>query len=151
MKVLDLRCTLDHRFEGWFGGDADYESQHARGLIACPLCSSTEITRLPSAPRLNVSGARETALVATQAGPDVIEPIAAAQAAWMRAVRHMMANTVDVGPRFAEEARRIHYGEKKAQRGIRGQATREETQALHEEGIEVMAIPLPAGLTDGLQ
>ncbi len=151
MKVLDLRCGLDHRFEGWFGGDADYESQHERGLVACPLCSRTDITRLPSAPRLNVSGARETALVTTQAGQDVIEPIAAAQAAWMRAVRHMMVNTVDVGSRFAEEARRIHYGEKTAQRGIRGQATRDEAEALRDEGIEVMAIPLPAGLADGLQ
>ena len=62
----------------------------------------------------------------------------------------MMANTVDVGPRFAEEARRIHYGEK-AQRGIRGHATREEAQALHDEGIEVMSVPLPAGLANGLQ
>lgn len=154
MKVLDLRCGLDHRFEGWFGGDTDYESQHERGLIACPLCNSTEVTRLPSAPRLNVSGAREpvreTALVTAQAGADVVEPIAAAQAAWMRAVRHMMANTVDVGPRFAEEARRIHYGEK-AQRGIRGQATREEAEALRDEGIEVMSVPLPSGLADGLQ
>ncbi|MEQ1805181.1 MAG: DUF1178 family protein [Burkholderiaceae bacterium] len=154
MKVLDLRCDLDHRFEGWFGGDADYESQHERSLIACPLCNSTAITRLPSAPRLNVSGAREpvsqTAVVTTHASQDVVEPIQAAQAAWLRAVRHMMVNTVDVGPRFAEEARRIHYGEK-AQRGIRGQATREEAEALRDEGIEVMSVPLPAGLTDGLQ
>ena len=154
MKVLDLRCGLDHRFEGWFGGDADYESQHSRGLISCPLCGGTDVTRLPSAPRLNVSGAREpsreTAVVATQANPDVVEPIQAAQAAWMRAVRHMMANTVDVGPRFAEEARRIHYGEQQ-QRGIRGQATREEAEALRDEGIEVVSVPLPAGLTGGLQ
>ena len=150
MKVLDLRCGLDHRFEGWFGGDADYESQQERGMVSCPLCSSTEVTRLPSAPRLNLSGARETALVTTQSNQAVVEPIQAAQAAWMRAVRHMMANTVDVGARFAEEARRIHYGEQ-AQRGIRGQATREEAEALRDEGIEVMSVPLPAGLTDGLQ
>jgi hypothetical protein len=150
MKVLDLRCSLDHRFEGWFGGDADYESQQERGMVSCPLCNSTEVTRLPSAPRLNLSGARETALVTTQANQGVVEPIQAAQAAWMRAVRHMMANTVDVGARFAEEARRIHYGEQ-AQRGIRGQATREEAEALRDEGIEVMSVPLPAGLTDGLQ
>jgi hypothetical protein len=152
MKVLDLRCGLDHRFEGWFGGESDYESQRERGLIACPMCNGTQITRLPSAPRLNVSGAREpgTEVVATQAGPDVVEPIAAAQAAWMRAVRQMMVNTVDVGERFAEEARRIHYGEK-AQRGIRGQATREEAEALRDEGIEVMTLPLPVGLTGGLQ
>lgn len=150
MKVLNLRCGLDHRFEGWFGGDADYESQHERGLVSCPLCNGTDVTRLPSAPRLNLSGARETALVTTQANQEVVEPIQAAQAAWMRAVRHMMANTDDVGARFAEEARRIHYGEK-AQRGIRGQATREQAEALREEGIEVMSVPLPAGLTDGLQ
>lgn len=150
MKVLNLRCGLDHRFEGWFGGDADYESQHERGLVSCPLCNGTDVTRLPSAPRLNLSGARETALVTTQTNQDVVEPIQAAQAAWMRAVRHMMANTDDVGARFAEEARRIHYGEK-AQRGIRGQATREQAEALREEGIEVMSVPLPAGLTDGLQ
>ena len=150
MKVLNLRCGLDHRFEGWFGGDADYESQHERGLVSCPLCNGTDVTRLPSAPRLNLSGARETALVTTQANQEVVEPIQAAQAAWMRAVRHMMANTDDVGSRFAEEARRIHYGEK-AQRGIRGQATREQAEALREEGIEVMSVPLPAGLTDGLQ
>lgn len=150
MKVLDLRCGLDHRFEGWFGGDADYESQHERGLVSCPLCNGTDVTRLPSAPRLNLSGARETALVTTQTNRDVVEPIQAAQAAWMRAVRHMMANTDDVGARFAEEARRIHYGEK-AQRGIRGHATREQAEALREEGIEVMSVPLPAGLTDALQ
>lgn len=152
MKVLDLRCGLDHRFEGWFGGADDYESQRERGAIACPMCNATDITRLPSAPRLNVSGAREpgTEIVATQAGAAVVEPIAAAQAAWMRAVRQMMVNTVDVGERFAEEARRIHYGEK-AQRGIRGRATREEAQALQEEGIEVMSVPLPPGLADGLQ
>ncbi|MFZ2651791.1 MAG: DUF1178 family protein [Burkholderiaceae bacterium] len=150
MKVLDLRCGLDHRFEGWFGDEQDYQSQRERGLVSCPLCNGTEITRLPSAPRLNISALRESSLVTTQGSQDVVEPIAAAQAAWLRAVRHMMANTDDVGDRFAEEARRIHYGEK-AQRGIRGQATREQAQALRDEGIEVLSVPLPAGLTDGLQ
>ena len=150
MKVLDLRCGLDHRFEGWFGGDADFESQMERGLVACPLCNATDITRLPSAPRLNLSGTRESALVATQGNQAIVEPIAEAQAAWMRAVRNMMANTVDVGDRFAEEARRIHYGEQE-QRGIRGRATPEEARALHDEGIEVMAVPLLPGFTEGLQ
>jgi hypothetical protein len=152
MKVLNLRCGLDHRFEGWFAGEADYESQQERGLLSCPLCNATDIVRLPSAPRLNVSGAREpsTEVVATQVGAEVVEPIAAAQAAWMKAVRHMLVNTDDVGERFAEEARRIHYGEQ-ARRGIRGRATREEAQALVEEGIDVMSVPLPPGFADGLQ
>jgi hypothetical protein len=72
------------------------------------------------------------------------------QAAWLATVRHMMANTEDVGPRFAEEARRIHYGEK-PQRGIRGQASPDEREALREEGIETLAVPVPRGLEGPLQ
>ena len=72
------------------------------------------------------------------------------QAAWLQAVRHVMANTVDVGERFAEEARRIHYGEVDM-RAIRGQATRAEAKALVEEGIDVMSIPLPEALKGPLQ
>lgn len=70
--------------------------------------------------------------------------------AWSRAVRHVMANTEDVGGRFAEEARRIHYGET-AERGIRGQTSAEERQALIEEGIEVLPLPMPKGMTGPLQ
>jgi hypothetical protein len=72
------------------------------------------------------------------------------QAAWMKAVRQVIANTENVGERFAEEARRIHYGEAE-QRGIRGQASREDRQALEDEGIEVHPLPLPAALKDPLQ
>jgi hypothetical protein len=80
------------------------------------------------------------------------KPIAPAdlQAAWLATVRHLVANTEDVGPRFAEEARRIHYGET-PQRGIRGQATPDERSALQEEGIETMAVPVPRGLEGPLQ
>ena len=72
------------------------------------------------------------------------------QAAWLQTVRHMLASTEDVGERFAEEARRIHYGEE-PQRGIRGQATPEERLALLEEGIETMSIPMPAALKGPVQ
>jgi hypothetical protein len=72
------------------------------------------------------------------------------QAAWMKMVRHVLANTEDVGPRFAEEARRIHYGET-AERGIRGQASADETQALIEEGIGVLPLPIPKALKEPLQ
>jgi hypothetical protein len=72
------------------------------------------------------------------------------QAAMAKMVRHVMANTEDVGPQFAEEARKIHYGERDA-RNIRGQATREETEALLDEGIDVMPLPVPENLKGPLQ
>ena len=140
MKVLNLRCARDHRFEGWFASDEDFVSQHDRGLVGCPLCADTAIERLPTAPRLNVANLREK---------PAAEPVAM-QEAWMRAVRHVMANTEDVGERFAEEARRIHYGETEG-RGIRGRATPEDADALREEGIEVVSLPVPAALKGSVQ
>lgn len=143
MKVIDLRCGQGHGFEGWFASDDDFLDQNGRGLIACPLCADTAITRLPSAPRLNLSGAREPAAVPVVPAPNP-------QAQWLKAVRHVLATTEDVGRRFADEARRIHYGEV-PERGIRGQATPAERESLQEEGIEVMPLPLPAALEGPLQ
>jgi hypothetical protein len=142
MKVIDLRCQSGHRFEGWFASDDDFLDQNGRGLIECPLCADKVIVRLPSAPRLNLSSAAEP----TPAQADET----ALQTRWMQMVRHVIANTEDVGERFAEEARRIHYGET-AERGIRGQATAEQREALAEEGIEVHPLPLPAAFKDSLQ
>ena len=149
MKVLDLRCTQDHRFEGWFASEEDFQSQAMRGLIECPLCADKAIVRLPSAPRLNVSGAREPQAAAPAAKADAPAEITM-QAAWLKAVRHVMSHTDDVGDRFAEEARRIHYGEVD-ERAIRGRATSDEAEALREEGIEVMPLPLPPLLKGPLQ
>lgn len=146
MKVLDLQCPHGHGFEGWFGSEDDFQSQLARGLVECPVCGDTSVTKKLSAPRLNLgasvpaeSKAREVAAVDPQL-----------QAAWMKMVRHVLANTEDVGGRFAEEARRIHYGEA-AERNIRGQASREETESLLEEGITVMPLPIPKALKEPLQ
>jgi hypothetical protein len=156
MKVLNLRCANGHGFEGWFGSDDDFMAQNGSAMIECPMCADKIITRMPSAPRLNLSGAREPqAAVAPVADAPPTAPSAPPempdmQAAWLGAVRQLMARTEDVGPRFAEEARRIHYGEK-PQRGIRGQATPEEREALQEEGIETMAIPVPRALEGPLQ
>jgi hypothetical protein len=148
MKVLDLVCTHEHRFEGWFASDEDEALQRERGLLVCPLCGDADVRRLPSAPRLNLgatvpSGGGEAQTLALPASDDL-------QAQWMRAVRHMIDHTEDVGERFAVEARRIHYGEA-AQRGIRGQATRDDAEALREEGIEVLSLPLPPALKGPLQ
>jgi hypothetical protein len=143
MKVLDLRCGNGHGFEGWFASDDDFQDQNGRGLIECPLCGDRVVARLPSAPRLNLSGAREAPPAAptetAAAGlPDM-------QALWLQAVQHVLRHTEDVGERFPEEARRIHYGEI-AHRGIRGRASAEEREALAEEGIEVLPLPLPEAL-----
>ncbi|GAB3625484.1 hypothetical protein PTE30175_02770 [Pandoraea terrae] len=148
MKVFDLRCAHDHTFEGWFGSEDDFVSQQDRGLVTCPICGDTAVTRLPSAPRLNLSGA--TARKPAVGTDDPARTKQQLQALWMKAVRRVLANTEDVGDRFAEEARRIHYDEA-PERSIRGSATLEETQALAEEGIEVMPLPLPEGLKDTLQ
>lgn len=150
MKVLNLRCAHAHTFEGWFASEEDFQSQSEQGQIECPLCGDKAVSKLPAAPRLNVSKAREPA--APEAKPASAEGAQAMtlQSMWMRAVQHVMANTVDVGDQFAEEARRIHYGEVE-ERAIRGQATPEDAQALQDEGIEVVALPMPAVAKGSLQ
>ena len=148
MKVLNLRCAHDHRFEGWFGSDDDFRVQGERALIACPICDDKTISRLPSAPRLNMSAQRGEEAAAA---PSPAELAAArAQGQWLRAVREVMNRTEDVGDRFPEEARRIHYGEAQ-ERGIRGRASSKDADALREEGIEVVALPVPAPLKGPVQ
>lgn len=141
--MLNLRCANGHGFEGWFGSDDEFMAQNGAGLVECPLCADKVVTRMPTAPRLNLSAAPEKPPAAEPAAADV-------QALWLHAVRHMLATTEDVGERFAEEARRIHYGEAE-RRGIRGEATPEERESLHDEGIEVVALPVPRALKEPLQ
>jgi hypothetical protein len=149
MKVLNLQCSVQHHFEGWFASEEDYASQMERGLLECPMCADKAIQKLPSAPRLNLGAVEPAAVNPTQtvaAGPEV----RALQAAYLQLARRVVEQTEDVGPRFAEEARKIHYGETE-ERGIRGQASREETEALIDEGITVMPLSLPEGLKGPLQ
>lgn len=172
MKVLDLQCRQGHSFEGWFGSQDDYDDQRGRGLVTCPVCNDSEIVKMLSAPRLNLghgtpplspaSPASATPAVpsGTAQAPTALDSIAAGgadgnvqqqmQAALLNMVRHVMAHTEDVGHRFAEEARKIHHGECEV-RSIRGQATREETEALLDEGIDVLPLPLPDHLKGPLQ
>lgn len=146
MKVLNLQCSHAHAFEGWFASEDDFQSQLARGLVECPLCGDAAVAKLPSAPRLNLGAAAPA-----EGKREVVSmPNAEMQAAWMKMVQHVMANTEDVGERFAEEARRIHYGESE-DRNIRGQASREETDSLLEEGISVLPLPIPKALKGPLQ
>jgi len=150
MKVLDLCCAGGHRFEGWFASDDELQSQTERGLMECPVCADKTITRLPSAPRLNVSGAREPQAPAADAKPAAGQIEMTMQAAWLRAVQQVMNQTENVGDRFAEEARRIHYGEAD-ERAIRGRATPDEAEALRDEGIDVVSLPVPVALKGTVQ
>ncbi|MDH0868366.1 DUF1178 family protein [Mitsuaria sp. GD03876] len=159
MLVLNLACAAGHAFEGWFASSSDFESQQQRGLLSCPLCNSADVRRMPSAPRLNLSSAPDPAAASSRPAPAPSEaateggvPAIAMQLQRqvMKAVRTMIANTEDVGDRFASEARRIHYGETE-QRGIRGQATPEQARELADEGIDIVALPVPDALKDPLQ
>lgn len=168
MLVLNLACEAGHAFEGWFASATDFESQQARGLLSCPLCNSAAVRRMPSAPRLNLSSTAAPATAKSRAtgsetppsppslpsGPTVPDGVPAIavelQKQMMQAVRTLMAKTEDVGDRFATEARRIHYGEAE-ERGIRGHATLDEARELADEGIDIVALPVPDALKDPLQ
>ncbi len=157
MKVLNLQCSHGHAFEGWFASHDDFESQRGRGLLTCPVCNDAEIAKMPSAPRLNLGHDAPAAALSAAASPAQAPAQEVAQmtpqhlqAAWMKMVRHVMVNTEDVGARFAEEARKIHYGEAE-HRNIRGQASREETESLLDEGVEILPLPVPVGLKEPLQ
>jgi hypothetical protein len=157
MKVLNLECQQQHQFEGWFASEDDYQSQRERNLVECPICADNTIHKRLSAPRLNLLTSRleSQATVAepasrSQALVPLEETVSTnvtqeSQLAWLKMVQHVVANTEDVGQGFAEEARKMHYGEAE-ERNIRGQVSIEETRSLLEEGIPVMPLPLPAAL-----
>ena len=133
MVVYQLACDRGHRFEGWFASAQACEHEAESGRLECPTCTSATVRKLPSAPYVHTQGASP----AVEEGPDTKREV-------LRAIKSfVLANTENVGRQFAEIARRIHYREEKA-RGIRGQVTPEEAEALHEEGIP--AIPVPAGI-----
>ena len=172
MKVLNLQCAHQHSFEGWFGSEDDFQFQLARGLVECPMCADKAIVKMPSAPRLNFGGHRapvesapqpsesvpsnaadapqSTGLVLGTDAPAQGSPTSEQQAAFLKAIRHVVANTEDVGDRFSNLARAMHYGDVEP-RSIRGQATPSEACELIEEGIDVMALPMPAALKETLQ
>jgi hypothetical protein len=159
MKVLNLQCAHQHEFEGWFGSEDDYTSQLERGLLSCPMCGDVHIAKKLSAPRLNLRAARqapETAAPAASGGAVAMSnhpgnaELAALQARMLNALREVMANTEDVGERFADEARAMHHGEVE-HRQIRGQASPQEALELMEEGIEVIALPMVPAVKETLQ
>lgn len=140
MIVYDLGCEHDHRFEGWFSSSDDFERQKREHLLSCPLCGSSSINRLVTAARVNTGRADPPA--PAQDAPQYANFDAAKM---LKVISHIIDNTEDVGRAFPEEARRIHYRES-PERHIRGTASPQEVDALREEGIDVVALPVPPHL-----
>jgi hypothetical protein len=136
MIVFELTCPDHHRFEGWFASGDDFESQKARGLLSCPICSDTSIEKLLTA-KIGKTEAEP---------PRKHTPPTPAKAIQPRNINELidviLLNTENVGEEFPAEARRIHYREA-PRRSIRGVATREQTEDLLDEGIAVMPLPVP--------
>ena len=151
MIKYQLICDEEHEFEGWFGDSAAFESQQESGLLSCPVCGSDSVRRALMAPNLASPKTRksvpEPAQPADQTPPAAaaLPPEAArkmqALLTEMRALQTRIKDECrDVGADFAEEARKIHYGEVEHE-GIYGHATAEEREALDEEGIDVLDMP----------
>ena len=160
MIKYQLICDKSHEFEGWFGDSATFESQQESGLLTCPVCGSADVRRALMAPNLASPKTRKTDLAekqpsaqpepqpqpqAPQQASAALPPAAARKMqelmSEMRALQTRIREECrDVGNDFAEEARKIHYGEVEPE-GIYGQATAEEREALDEEGIEIMDMP----------
>lgn len=142
MIVFDLRCPHGHAFEGWFASGEEFTRQQDAGLVRCPVCDDAHVERQPSAKVRVRKGAAVAPATATAPAP--AESVAGFPPELIAKLREIVRNTEDVGERFPEEARKIHY-EEAEKRSIRGKASREEAEALAEEGIEFA--PLPPILT----
>jgi hypothetical protein len=139
--VFDLGCENSHRFEGWFASSDDFERQLGRKLVACPMCGNANVVRLPHAAHINKSGGKERGQRAASA-QERRQYANVGSEMLTRLIEHIVEKTEDVGSAFPEEARKIHYRETRERR-IRGTASREEVESLKDEGIEVVALPVP--------
>ncbi|AHG47054.1 hypothetical protein RLEG12_29070 [Rhizobium leguminosarum bv. trifolii CB782] len=136
MIRYSLNCDNAHEFEGWFSESADFDRQVATGFLTCPVCHSAAVSKLLMAPSVSTARKKDErqTLAMDAMRREALQKLKEAVAA-------VKANSEDVGTKFPEEARKIHYGEADA-RGIIGQATVDEAQALVDEGIEIAAIPV---------
>lgn len=161
MIVFDLSCDNGHVFEGWFGSSTDFVSQQGRGLVSCPSCGSTAVTKAPMAPAVGKKGSQQTGR--NIAAPSAPQPAAIApmtKGPMPAEVKEAIARLAEVqakalkdsqwvGRKFAEESRKMHYGESEG-KAIHGQATREEAAQLIDEGIAIAPLPLPVAPPDKL-
>ncbi len=164
MIVFDLKCLENHQFEAWFKSSSAYEEQLKAGHVTCPFCGCAEIRKAPMAPNITAKSNQKTEVqkttetsgnpiapaapaaapnsVATAASNDDLGKMVAAAEEFISGVRkHVEDNFENVGNNFADEARKIHYGESE-KRGIYGESTKEETLELIDEGIDVLPVPM---------
>lgn len=134
MIRFSLSCANDHGFDGWFRNSEDFEAQKKRGLVSCPVCNSAEVEKALMAPA--VTTGRKQEKMALAMGEEQRKALAKLKAMTEEAKK----NAENVGDRFAEEARKIHFGETEA-RGIYGEATAEEARGLVEDGVGFMPLP----------
>ena len=139
MIIYDLLCDEQHRFEGWFKNADEFQQQLQTGLVSCPVCGSEHVQKVPSASHIGTGHDQKDAEPATPAQQQ--DTAETNQARVMQLLHdYVNKNYDDVGSRFAEEAKKIHYGETEA-RNIRGLATASEVKELKEEGITAVALP----------
>ena len=139
MIKFALKCKDDHVFEAWFSNGADFDRQKDAGYISCPHCGSPEVAKNLMAPSVSTGNARAVAPetpMELAAGPVPAEVVRALK----EAVTAIRKNCEDVGERFAEEVRKVHYGEAEA-RGLMGKASADDVGSLLDEGIEIMPLP----------
>ncbi len=130
MILFDLRCAEDHEYEAWFRDSASFEAQSAASEIICPVCGDNDVAKAPMAPRLAPRRNGDA-----KPAQDVM-----ARRVLQELHRHVRENCDDVGNKFAEEARKIHYGEAE-KRGIYGEASDTEARELTEEGVDIHQLP----------
>ncbi|WP_306603450.1 DUF1178 family protein [Azonexus sp.] len=149
MIIYDLSCDNNHRFEGWFRSADDFEKQHERHLVRCPQCDSATTRRIPSAVAIgghhNQEGQDGNAAlpeVSAKGATTALMPAGTQFAsAYRQLIQAIVNSSEDVGASFAEEARKIHYNEA-PERSIRGQASADECEALRDEGIDILHLPI---------
>jgi hypothetical protein len=132
----ELSCDNGHAFEGWFGSADDFDRQQQMALVSCPTCGSSHVAKRLMAPSVSTARKKERRqeLVMQAGQKEIISKL-------REIVTTIRANSEDVGERFPEEARKIHYGEAE-QRGLIGQATLDEVRDLLEEGVEIAPLPV---------
>ena len=150
MIRYNLRCERDHVFESWFQSSSAYEVQERRKLVNCPVCGSAKVERAIMAPQIVSKKGREVVFPAPAAAPEAAAPgstpLMMAQERELRAKLkelrdHIVKNADNVGERFPNEARKMHYGDIE-HRPIYGEASPEEARSLIEEGVEVSPLPV---------
>ncbi|WP_370676688.1 DUF1178 family protein [Pleomorphomonas sp. PLEO] len=150
MIRYSLVCSNGHEFEGWFRSSDDFDTQSSAGLCACPECASTSVAKALMRPNVATSETRAAVPVAVEGGAQEKQLVAVPPEAreFLEKLKEIKAALLDgsenVGKRFAEEARRIHFGEAPI-RAVHGEATEEDARALVEEGIDILPLPVLPG------